>query len=79
MEYLVFDDIIDDSEQKLLPYFTQSNKYIHDTISANESNRVLVHCLAGVSRSSSFICAYMIEHARMKLDDIVEKVQKERP
>ena len=39
---------------------------------------VLVHCYAGVSRSSSFVIAYVIQKFIMGYDDAKEKVKKRR-
>ena len=72
VKYLKFDEIQDDSAQQLLSYFSKSNKFIHDALAENESNKVLVHCAAGISRSSSFCCAYMISHGKMKLNDALD-------
>jgi protein-tyrosine phosphatase len=40
---------------------------------------VLVHCYAGVSRSSSFVIAYVISTFGLAYDDAKEKVKKGRP
>ena len=40
---------------------------------------VLVHCYAGVSRSSSFVIAYLIQKYIISFDDAKEKVKKKRP
>ena len=40
---------------------------------------VLVHCYAGVSRSSSFVIAYLIQKYIISYDDAKEKAKKKRP
>lgn len=40
---------------------------------------MLVHCYAGVSRSSSFVIAYLINKYLMTYDDAKDKVKKRRP
>lgn len=41
--------------------------------------RTLVHCMAGVSRSSSLILAYMMRHLNMSLADAYQHVRSIRP
>ena len=60
VKYLIFDDISDNSAQKILKYFKKSNEFILNALSENATNRVLVHCAAGISRSGAFCCAFMI-------------------
>ena len=67
IEYLIFDEISDDSQQQVLQYFEKSNKWIKEVLTQNETNRVLVHCAAGISRSGAFCCAYMIQEGKMTL------------
>jgi len=33
------------------------------------SGRVLVHCLAGISRSPTIVIAYVMHHLRLSIDD----------
>ena len=33
------------------------------------SGRVLVHCLAGISRSPTVVIAYVMHHLRLSIDD----------
>lgn len=41
--------------------------------------RTLVHCMAGVSRSSSICIAYLMKHERMSLKDAYAFVKARRP
>jgi dual specificity phosphatase 12 len=48
-------------------------------VEGRQKGGVLVHCYAGVSRSSSFVIAYMIKEFLLSYDDAKEKVKKHRP
>ena len=48
-------EVMDDPAVKLSAYFQETNTFIHNAIS--EGGSVLVHCFAGVSRSSSVVIA----------------------
>jgi len=55
----------DDLNQQLFPYLTTAYGYI-DRVMSNPNNRVLVHCAAGISRSSSTIIYYLMK--KYKID-----------
>ncbi|XP_068702765.1 dual specificity protein phosphatase 14-like [Montipora foliosa] len=44
-----------------------------------ERGKVLVHCIAGVSRSATLVLAYLMKHQKMKLIDAHAYVKKRRP
>ncbi|KAA0187393.1 putative map kinase phosphatase [Fasciolopsis buskii] len=54
---------------------------VADRIAAEHrrGGRALVHCMAGVSRSSSLILAYLIRHANMSLAEAYQHVRGIRP
>ena len=78
VKYLIFDDIQDDSEPNVLKYFERANAFVHDAITANTTNHVLIHCAAGISRSATFCCAYMIQHGNLSLNPALEQGRKKR-
>lgn len=41
--------------------------------------RVLVHCVQGISRSASIVCAYLIKYQHLSLKESMELVQRSRP
>ena len=51
-----------------MPYFDQANEFIRQALIENKTNKVLVHCGAGMSRSGAVCCAYMIEDGNMTFD-----------
>lgn len=59
-KYLVLDEIEDDSVQNILQHLPKGLAFISEALNENDSNKVLVHCAAGISRSGAFCVAYMI-------------------
>ena len=51
-------NIVDIPGQDIKKYFPECLKYIEKSI--QEGGRVLVHCIAGISRSASVVIAYLI-------------------
>ncbi|KAJ2914655.1 hypothetical protein MD484_g5766, partial [Candolleomyces efflorescens] len=70
--------LADRSDANILIYFEETNKFIMDALAENETNKVLVHCQQGISRSATIVCAYVI--ATMQLDalEAIEYVQAKR-
>ncbi len=64
-EYLQI-DIEDSMRSQVTPYFQEVIQFISKAIS-NKKNRVLVHCAAGVSRSSTMVMAYLMAEKKMNL------------
>lgn len=58
-------------------YFGMVTSYIHETL--KKSQRVLVHCRAGVSRSSTFIIAFLMKYVKPDYEEILDHVRKCRP
>lgn len=50
----------DGVSEDLSPFFFQVLEYIESAVKANPENKVFIHCHQGVSRSCSFVLAYMI-------------------
>lgn len=63
--------------EKLLPYFVRATQFIDRVRETNGS--VLVHCLAGISRSPTVAIAYVMRHLRLTFDDAFRYVKSKRP
>eukprot|EP00993_Chasmostoma_nieuportense_P002738 NODE_3509_length_954_cov_29.002418_g3357_i0.p1 GENE.NODE_3509_length_954_cov_29.002418_g3357_i0~~NODE_3509_length_954_cov_29.002418_g3357_i0.p1 ORF type:complete len:281 (+),score=34.29 NODE_3509_length_954_cov_29.002418_g3357_i0:45-887(+) len=57
--------------------FEEAFAFIEEARKAN--GKVLIHCRAGVSRSSCVSIAYLMYHCRMKLREAYEYVKQRRP
>ncbi|CAF0710708.1 unnamed protein product [Brachionus calyciflorus] len=70
--------IYDMPSENILPYFEESFCFIDQALK-NENNCLLVHCNAGVSRSSSFVIGYlMFKNIARSYRDAYEMVKSKR-
>ena len=71
--------IFDTESQNIRQYFEEAFEFLNESLS-DERNSVLVHCNMGISRSSSFVIAYLM-HKKMfkKYKDALSYVRKRRP
>ena len=80
-DHIVYKKIImlDIASQNIRQYFDESFEFIDESLK-DENNSVLVHCNAGVSRSTSFIIAYLLQKQLFKnYSDALHYVKKRRP
>jgi atypical dual specificity phosphatase len=78
---IVYKKIImfDTESQNIRQHFDESFQFIDESL-RNKNNAVLVHCNAGISRSSSFVIAYLIQKKLFKsYKDALAHVRKCRP
>ncbi|XP_028968840.1 dual specificity protein phosphatase 16 [Galendromus occidentalis] len=67
----------DNYSEKLMPHFGKAFHFL-DRV-RESSGCVLVHCLAGISRSPTIAIAYVMKHLRMSSDDAYRYVKSKRP
>jgi len=67
------DDVWDED---LYQHFEKTCEFIHAALSRKEN--VLVHCMAGVSRSASVVIAYLIKHTGRRFSEALEYTRSNR-
>ena len=65
-------DLDDTSDTNIIQYFKEALKFI------DESDKILVHCLCGVSRSASIVIAYFMWKNKLTYDESFNKVSERR-
>ncbi|XP_066525190.1 dual specificity protein phosphatase 8 isoform X2 [Hoplias malabaricus] len=63
--------------EKLLPWLDKTNEFIDKAKVSN--SRVIVHCLAGISRSATIAIAYIMKTMGLSSDDAYRFVKDRRP
>ncbi len=69
-------DILDSDKADIKQHFLKSNEFIDEAIKSK--GNVLVHCHAGMSRSSTIIIAYLIKSQKMNFDKALELLKTKR-
>eukprot|EP01084_Bolivina_argentea_P247092 413415_1 len=70
--------ILDDAYTDIDQLFEKCVNFIDKAFNENDTNKCLVHCVAGVSRSSTIIIAYLMKMKKMKYDDALDYTIKRR-
>lgn len=70
-------NIADNSEQVLAKFFDEAHQFIEEA--RRKKANILIHCLAGVSRSPTFAIAYLMRLNSLKLQDAYNLVKQCRP
>ncbi|KAJ2308121.1 tyrosine protein phosphatase yvh1 [Coemansia sp. RSA 2706] len=69
---------IDDlPEENIIQYFPQCNRFIDHAL--KEGGRVLVHCMAGQSRSVAAAAAYLMQKERLTAEQALAAIKEKRP
>jgi len=69
--------ILDCAAEKIHEHFAQTTAFIDDAIKSGGT--VLVHCIRGVSRSATIVCAYLMTTQHLSAQEAVDKVRTKRP
>jgi len=71
---IVIDDV---PSANLAPYFDRTADKIHDVV--RRGGKALVHCMAGISRSSSLCIAYLMKYKGLTLQQAYSHMKAKRP
>ena len=69
-------NVMDSPSENLGKHFLDAAKFISSALKSD--GKVLVHCWAGISRSTSCICAYLMLEYGLKVDEAVDICRKKR-
>ena len=69
--------INDDDTENIQSEFNGACKWIHTAIK-HSCSRILIHCHAGVSRSPTIICAYLMKYYKVSVKDALEFINRRR-
>ena len=70
-------DVRDEPEFYIIKYFEKSNEFINKV--RTEGGSILVHCKMGLSRSPSFIIAFLIKYYGFTVDSAINFLKRKRP
>lgn len=69
-------NLIDSYQEEIIDKFSESNEFIENSIKNNE--KILVHCICGVSRSSTLVMAYLLSKKVGTVDEIKNLLRDKR-
>ncbi len=67
----------DTGTQKLSEHFTEAFAFIE--LARKDPSRILIHCMAGISRSVTLTVAYLMRHFSMSMQAAYQYVKERRP
>ncbi|KAF5316456.1 hypothetical protein D9619_006341 [Psilocybe cf. subviscida] len=67
--------IADASEANILEHLDRTTEFIQSALDENEHNKVLVHCMQGISRSATVVCAYLVATTAMTAPETIDHVR----
>ncbi|CAF2331091.1 unnamed protein product [Rotaria sp. Silwood2] len=69
----------DEETTDLLTEFDSCYDFIDKALSENSNNNVLIHCLAGVSRSATIACMWLMRRHKLSANDALKRLMHARP
>lgn len=69
-------DLSDEETSNIKQFFEQTNEFIQKAISKDKN--ILIHCRAGLSRSPTIVCAYLMKYHKLNLMDAMIKISDKR-
>lgn len=69
--------MLDTPQQNILQYFDETYDFIHHALESG--GKVLVHCVAGVSRSATVITAYLMRLKNIRYKAALAMLKRVRP
>lgn len=69
-------DLMDLSDFDIQDHFHNASDFMYEAL--KEGGKVLVHCMAGRSRSATLLSAYFIKYEGMSTDDAIKKIRIQR-
>ena len=70
-------DVRDEPEFDIIKYFEKSNAFINKV--RTDGGNILVHCKMGLSRSPSFIIAFLVKYYGFTVDSAINYLKRKRP
>ena len=69
--------LLDESSQNIRASFEECFGFIQESLASNEN--ILIHCVAGMSRSATIVIAFLMKHRNLSLRKAFDFVQNKRP
>lgn len=71
--------LIDDSPKtNIIAHFPASSNFIRTALASSPTTSVLVHCQAGISRSTTLVAAYLMEEQNLDVEQAVDLIRSVR-